>query len=235
MQLQFLFSKCKPLICVAVIAFALIVFQYRRHLWYYLVDANAAPSQALTVTSLVAKPESELFVDVRVDSYAFRLPAKMAELRAEVGKFIIFKSDDRQLIVSRHDRVPQFDGTAIRSNPLSSNWTYCRIKQAVITIDKSDFSFSMSNDELAMHQSLMQLRKDFGANAVKQIWIADSPSADAMLIDNGALYFERCQWSPAAFNRLQFRAAHDDLEWVLVTCASFTASGAADPPAGASD
>ncbi|MEQ8789002.1 MAG: hypothetical protein RIC55_22005 [Pirellulaceae bacterium] len=143
------------------------------------------------------------------------------------GVFLCFDDADRSIALQLpHPAGPVLTSQEVAAFPDKATLTLPRLHREIAEASSDDFSFGMSNQQLAWHACLINKRSYFLADdsPYEYLWRADLDGVLARLSPTGWNFqwetVDR-EWEGAAI----FSTSSDDLDWIRHACTTFSIDG----------
>jgi hypothetical protein len=232
------FSAQTIVLLTALFAVALgLIFYYRVHLWWWLCADRAQLSevQAVPTGPMPDTPPPDDWLQCRVGSLAFKLPAAMTK-DIEVAKtgapIFVFRDGSRRIILDlpRSENGDVLD--ILTMHPQAKGVSLPRLRLACYQASSDDFRWSMSPEEVSWHAwcitACVLLRH--GNDGYVETMFRDDLDGIAHFNDGDAAFdwqsSENGAWSFMSFRDF---SGHLDPAWVRTVCQSLRFSGETYP------
>lgn len=227
--------KNKPLLIAVLLLAVGAVFAtlYWRHLtWKIAVTATSTEFKPLPTKMMTVPPPPEPFSICKLGPVEFAVPTavtgNVSFRRGIGGLFVILGDTKRRVTVSMPEPESLLFQNTIANRPEKKQLTFSRLHKEILEASSSDFSFGMSQEELAWHGWLMAQRAMFPEEIEGLEYLfRDQIDGHFMMLGEVIVY----QWSTADLKwegYMYFSDAEEGAtvtDWMRVTAASFTING----------
>ncbi len=186
---------------------------------------------------LVARPPDCPVVTCEVGPISFSLPESLSksvtiQSVAYSGQEFVFDDGERHLTVQfplRWDNYYEVPG--IKEFPDKAAWTNPRISHAIYDASSSDFSFTMSRQQLRWHKWLIEQRLNRSGSHIKSLEYLWGPCVEGELRKSvyGTHEIWGFSWSTADrkwVGRVTFTdQSSNDTDWIRHVCSTFVLNG----------